>query len=249
MEYKAVFKRHELKYLMDEEQAGAVREALEEHMVPDRYWRSTVRNVYYDTPDFLLARRSIERPMYKEKLRLRSYGGVSDEDDVFVELKKKFDSVVYKRRLTMRLLDAEGWLNGDAEGPGSQIGEEIGFMKVRYPGIRPAMFLSYEREAHRSEGGGDLRITIDRDILARTEDVRLSSGIGGRPVLPEGYTLMEVKTMYGYPGWLTSLLCSERLYKSSFTKYGNAYKEMVLGRVPEEFLCLRGSERSVQETA
>ena len=237
MEYRAVFKRHELKYLMDSEQAEAVQEALEEHLVPDRYWRSTVRNVYYDIPDYLLARRSIERPMYKEKLRLRSYGAVSDDDEVFVELKKKYDSVVYKRRLAMGLSDAEAWLRGDAAGPGTQIGEEIGFMTVRYPGIRPAMLLSYEREAHRSEDG-DLRITIDRDILARTEDVRLSSDLGGSPVLPEGYTLMEVKTMYGYPGWLTSLLCAERLYKSSFTKYGNAYKEMVLGKMPEEFFGL-----------
>jgi len=240
MEAKTVFKRYELKYLMDEDQASAVLDVVRKRMMLDRYGRSTIRNVYLDTPDFLLARRSIDRPLYKEKLRIRAYGEPSQEDEVFVEMKKKFDSVVYKRRLRMPLREAEGWFRGECEAPRSQIGEEIDFMRVRYPDIRPAMFLSYDREAYCAGSCSDLRITIDSRILARTEALSLSSPIGGRPVLPEGYTLMEIKTMYGYPGWLTGLLNSQRLYKSRFTKYGNAYKEIVLGKVPEEFLTIPG---------
>lgn len=246
MEFKSVFKRYELKYLMDTEQTAAVKDALQEHMGLDRFGHSTIRNIYFDTPDYLLARRSIARPIYKEKLRFRSYARPSENDEVFVELKKKYDSVVYKRRLVMPLRDAEEWFCGDGEGPDSQIGEEIGFMKVRYPGIGPAMFLSYDREAYCAGSCADLRITIDTNILARTGDTRLSSGIYGHSVLPEGYTLMEIKTMYGYPEWLTSLLSANRLYKSSFTKYGNAYKEMVLGKVPEEFARIPGGETTVK---
>ena len=233
-----MFKRYELKYLMDEGQKDAVMEAINANMVPDSYGHSTVRNIYLDTPDFLLARRSIARPLYKEKLRFRTYGSPSGTDQVFVEMKKKYDSVVYKRRLTMPLADAEGWFRGENPGPEGQIAEEIGFMRDRYPSLSPAMYLSYDREAYCIDGGTDLRITIDSDILARTDDLSLSSPPYGHAVLPEGYTLMEIKTMYGYPGWLTSLLGKQHLYKSPFTKYGNAYKEMVLGRLPEEFLSL-----------
>jgi SPX domain protein involved in polyphosphate accumulation len=239
MEYKSVFKRYELKYLMDEDQAAAVRDSLQEHMMQDRFAHSTIRNIYLDTPDFLLARRSIERPLYKEKLRFRSYRNPSKEDHVFVELKKKKDSVVYKRRISMPLRDAEAWFSGEMEAPTGQIAEEIDFLRTRYPGIGPAMFLSYDRDAYCAWGSGDLRITIDSDIRARTDDLHLSSGVYGHPVLPEGYTLMEIKTMYGYPFWLLELLSSQRLYKSCFTKYGNAYKEIVLGKVPEEFMPIR----------
>ena len=249
MDYRSVFKRYELKYLMDEDQACAVRGALEEHMGQDRYGRSAIRNIYFDTPDYILARRSIEGPLYKEKLRLRSYGTPSDSDDVFVELKKKYDSVVYKRRLSMTLGDAMDWLCGDGTGPDTQIGEEIGYMRIRYPGIRPAMFLSYDREAFCGDGCRDLRITVDSNILARTDDVDLASPGGGHPVLPEGYTLMEIKTMYGYPGWLTDVLNSSRLYRSGFSKYGNAYKEMILRKVPEEFMRLPTGRATVPQEA
>ena len=250
MDYKSVFKRYELKYLMDEEQASAVYDALNEHMRLDRYGRSTIRNIYFDTPDYLLARRSIARPVYKEKLRIRSYGSPSESDDVFVELKKKYDSVVYKRRLTMPLREAMDWFCGEGAGPDSQIGEEIGYMKVRYPGIRPAMYLSYDRDAYCAGSCADLRITIDSNILARTDDIDLTSAPGGHPVLPEGYILMEIKTMYGYPEWLTDVLSSNRLYKSRFSKYGNAYKEMILRKMPEEFVRIpTGNATVLQEAA
>ena len=244
MDYKSVFRRYELKYIMDAEQADSVHDALARHMEPDRYAVSTIRNIYFDTPNYLLARDSIARPMFKEKLRFRSYGIPSEDDEIFVELKKKYDSVVYKRRLAMPLGEAMEWFCGNGKGPDTQIGREIGYTKVRYPDIRPAFFLSYDREAYRSKDDCDLRITIDRNIFARTDDVDLSSEIGGHPVLPEGYTLMEIKTMYGYPGWLTSVLSSSHLYRSRFSKYGNAYKEMVLGKVPEEYIGIPGGERT-----
>ena len=247
MGYGAIFRRYELKYLMNGDQSPLVLDSLKGHMIPDKFAHSTIRNVYFDTPNYLLARESIARPMFKEKLRVRSYGRPSDKDDIFVELKKKYDSVVYKRRLAMPLKDAMGWLCKNGECPKSQIGREIDYVKVRYPDIGPAMFLSYDRDAYRSPEDGDLRITIDTNILARTDDVDLSSDIGGHSVLPEGYTLMEIKTMYGYPGWLTSLLSEAGLYKSRFSKYGNAYKEMILGRMPEEFYCIPGGETTVSQ--
>ena len=236
MSFKMVFKRHELKYLMDAEQTEAVCKALEEHMVLDEYGHSSIRNIYLDTDNFLLARRSIEKPLYKEKLRFRSYGRPESDGDVFVELKKKYKSVVYKRRLNMPLDRAMRWFTTDTvDFPRTQIGEEIDFLRKRYPGIGPAMLLTYEREAYYAKDGGDLRITVDSNILARQEDVRLDSEIGGHRVLPDGYTLMEVKTMYGYPKWLLDVLEDNCLYKTSFSKYGSAYKQLVLGLTPEAY--------------
>jgi len=236
MEPKMIFKRYELKYLIDDDQTDAVYNALEEHMNLDSYGHSSIRNIYLDTDNFLLASRSIEKPLYKEKLRFRSYGTAAKDGKIFVELKKKYDGVVYKRRLSMPLDKAMEWFTTDTNDyPKTQIGEEIDFLRTRYQGIRPAMYLTYEREAYYSKDGGDLRITIDNNIQARMKDIDLTSEPGGHQVLPEGYLLMEIKTMYGYPKWLTKVLGDNRLYKSSFSKYGNAYKEMILKSEPEDF--------------
>lgn len=235
-DFKTVFKRYELKYLMDGTQKAAVYAALEEHMLLDQYGHSTIRNIYLDTDNFLLARRSIDRPLYKEKLRFRSYGCPKPDGKIFVELKKKYKGVVYKRRLDMPLDRAMQWFaDPQAEGPQSQIGAEIDFLRSRYPGIAPAMVLNYEREAYYPKESIDFRVTIDSNILARTEDLDLTAPNGGIAVLPEGYTLMEIKTLGGIPLWMTEVMDRCGLYKSAFTKYGNAYKLLVVGREPEEF--------------
>lgn len=244
-----VFKRHELKYLMDTEQTKAVYKALGEHMVLDKYGHSSIRNIYFDTDDFLLIRRSIEKPPYKEKLRFRSYGRPESDGEIFVELKKKYKSIVYKRRLTMPLDKAMAWFTTDTEEfPHTQIGDEIDYLRYRYKGIRPAMLLTYEREAYYAKDGSDLRITIDSNILARIEDLRLDSELGGHSVLPEGYILMEVKTMYGYPDWLLDVMNDNGLYKTSFSKYGNAYKQMIVGRMPEAYARIPEGPATVEKT-
>ena len=235
-EYKMVFKRYELKYLLDEDQRNAIYEALDDHMVLDQYGHSEIRNVYYDTDSFLLIRRSIEKPLYKEKLRFRSYGRPKKDGKIFVELKKKYDGVVYKRRVSMPLDEAEHWFEcPEAEPPEGQIGAEIDFMRQRYQGIRPAMNVFYEREAYYTKDGSDLRLTIDTNIRGGLTDVGLRSRTTGMQVLPDGYTLMELKTMGGIPLWMTEVLSRNRIYKTSFSKYGNAYKQMVLHKEPENY--------------
>lgn len=237
MTYKMVFKRRELKYLMDEAQTKALVEALYEHMERDSYGHSSIRNIYFDTENFLLARRSIEKPVYKEKLRFRCYGRPGSDGEIFVELKKKYDSVVYKRRLNMPLDKAMEWFTtGTDSYPHTQIGEEIDFLRRRYLEIRPAMLLTYERDAYCAKDGGDLRITIDSEIEARMDDIRLDSEPGGKRILPDGFVLMEIKTMYGYPKWLLEVLDGNSLYKTSFSKYGSAYTELVMGRPSESLI-------------
>ena len=233
MNIPMTFKRYELKYLLSRPEKNAVLKAMEPYMTLDDYGRTTIRNLYYDTDSFLLARRSMEHPVYKEKLRVRSYENVSMEDRVFVELKKKYDSIVYKRRLTMPYEEALMWLAGDEKREESQIAREITWFRDFYETLKPVVFLSYEREAYYNLAGEDFRITFDENILARTRRLSLAGDVTGTPLIPRNMTLMEIKCSGGYPLWLTKVLSSRHIYKGSFSKYGTAYENLILEQMAE----------------
>ena len=227
MAYQFVFKRYELKYLMTRNQKQRLLEVMAPYMALDKFGRTTIRNIYYDTDSDLLIRRSIEKPAYKEKLRVRSYRQTGPEDTVFVELKKKHDSIVYKRRMTLPCRNTEQWLcGGDWKPQDSQIAREIQYFLGYYQTLRPAMFLSYEREAYFCPDGGDFRVTFDDTILYRREKLSLEEPVWGTPLLDEDQVLMEIKCSGGIPLWMTRFLSEERIYKTSYSKYGNAYKTL-----------------------
>lgn len=229
MSYQAIFKRYELKFLLTLEQKQRILKAMEPYMALDKYGRTTIRNIYFDTDSYRLIRRSIEKPAYKEKLRIRSYRRASPDSEVFVELKKKYKGVVYKRRLSMPEHQALAWLCGHEACPeSSQISREIDYFMDYYAGLRPTVLLSYEREAYYCRVGGDFRVTFDDHILCRREDISLESPVGGTPLLEDGKVLMEIKTSGGIPLWMTQVLSREKIYKTSFSKYGIAYQTMIL---------------------
>ncbi len=228
MGYQSRFERYEIKYLLTYAQRDALLEHIRPYMALDQYGRTTIRNLYYDTESYLLIRRSIEKPVYKEKLRIRSYRRASGEDTVFVELKKKFKKVVYKRRLTMPQADALAWLAGDDSfAPQGQIANELTYFRNYYGDLRPAVYLSYEREAFYSLDGSEFRLTIDDNILARQENITLDSEPSGTPLLPEGMVMMELKSPGALPLWIVRFLSEHKIYKTSFSKYGNAYEKML----------------------
>ncbi|MEI3229832.1 MAG: VTC domain-containing protein [Gordonibacter pamelaeae] len=107
-----VFERKEVKYRLDARQAETMHRALEGRMEPDAYGRTTVRSLYLDTPERTLIERSLDKPLYKEKLRLRCYGALHDDGLVFVEIKKKFEGIVYKRRVGCSYAAARAYLGG-----------------------------------------------------------------------------------------------------------------------------------------
>lgn len=228
MAYQAVFKRYEMKYMMTRRQRRAVAEAMLPYMKLDDYGHTTIRNIYFDTDSYILVRRSIEKPVYKEKLRIRSYRQVSAQDKVFIELKKKYDDVVYKRRESLSQLETLEWLVRRAPFPkATQIGNEIDYFFNRYHTLDPKVFLSYEREAFYALDGSDLRVTFDEHILARQEELSLSKEVWGEPLIDEDIVLMEIKTSGGIPLWMTHVLAQEKIYKTSFSKYGTAYEKMI----------------------
>lgn len=226
MSYQAIFKRYEIKFLISKAQADALKTIMSEYMTADKHGQSTVCNLYFDTPDFLLIRRSIEKPIYKEKLRLRSYGKATSEKQVFPELKKKYKGIVYKRRLEMTEKKAMACLSGKMSFPDTQIGREIAYCFERYKDLAPRVFLSYEREAFYAKSSRDFRMTFDKNILWRDYDLSLYDGIYGAPILDSDKILLEVKTSGAIPLWLTKWLSENKIYKTSFSKYGNAYMQM-----------------------
>jgi len=228
MAFQTVFKRYELKYLLTPEQKEKVLAAMQPYMQLDKYGRTTIRNLYYDTDTYLLIRRSIEKPAYKEKLRIRSYSQADENSTVFVELKKKYKHVVYKRRISLPYTDATAWLSREKHpDKHTQIANEIDYFMELYGTLHPTVFLSYEREAYYANDGTDFRVTFDDNILCRQEDLSLDSEVYGAEILPEGKVLMEIKCSGGIPLWMTQVLSHEKIYKTSFSKYGTAYGMLI----------------------
>lgn len=231
MAFQTVFKRYELKYLLNRTQKEHILSAMSPHMALDRYGRTTIRNIYFDTENYRLIRRSLEKPLYKEKLRVRSYCRATPESTVFVELKKKYDHVVYKRRLALSEWEATAWISGSMPCPTrTQISAEIDYALAYYGTLRPTVFLSYEREAYYALDGSDFRVTFDENILCRQSALSLTDEVFGDPLLQEGQTLMEIKCSGGIPLWMTHVLSANRIYKTSFSKYGTAYQNMIFPR-------------------
>lgn len=226
MKKETFFQRYEVKYLLTKAQQAQLLLRAGERLVPDEYSHSSIRNLYLDTPDFRLIRRSLERPVYKEKLRLRSYGPADEEHPVFLELKKKYRSIVYKRRLTLPYRQAMGCLRAELPWPDTQIGGEIDYAMHFYPDLEPRVYLSYERDSWKEAEGG-LRLTFDEAIRFRTEALTLDSQPWGTAQLQDNQVLMELKAPGAIPLWMVHILTDMGLYKTSFSKYGTAYKMML----------------------
>ena len=201
MANQTIFKRYEYKYLLTADQKKDLQAYMETYMKPDTFGRNTICNLYFDTPDYLLIRRSIEGKVYKEKIRLRTYGRAQHDSEAFIELKKKYKKVVYKRRVRTEYADAVRYLcQGEDSIEHSQIRRELDYAMQMYQGIRPAVYLSYEREAFYGRDDHELRITFDQNILWRTTQLDLSAPVYGRPLLEKNQALMEIKVGQGGPG-------------------------------------------------
>jgi len=186
MSYQSVFKRYEIKYLVTDEQKKMIMREMQKYMYADKYGKSTICNIYFDTPDFLLIRRSLEHPVMNENESMR-------------------------------------YLCNGEHIADSQILREVNYFLEHYKGIAPQVVISYNREAFYSKNDYDFRVTFDDNILWRNYDLSLCKGIYGTPILRNDYSLMEIKTGTAIPLWMTNILSENKIYKTSFSKYGNAY--------------------------
>lgn len=232
------FERREIKFLLSGEQYSVLKKVLTEYMEPDPYCRDgktySIFNVYYDTDNFDLIRKSIEKPYYKEKVRLRSYmSPVCDDDRVFLEIKKKIGGIVNKRRVVMTHKEAIDYVKEGIYPPDNgkylrrKVLAELDVIFDRYD-LKPKQYISYERAAFFGKDDKNFRLTFDKNITARRENVALDTESYGEQLIPQDSRLMEVKVSDSIPVWLADMLAELRIYKTSFSKYGTAYKNEVI---------------------
>ena len=221
-----IFRRVEKKYLITEERRRELMDRIGERLCRDEYGQSTVCSLYLDTPDFRLIRNSIDATTYKEKLRLRSYGTPGSDSRVFLELKKKYRGVVYKRRLAVTYRQAEAYLRSGIKPFDSQIFRELDYAMRLYGNPRPAVVLCYERRAFTVPSVPNLRLTFDAAVRYRDTDLALAAGTAGKLLLPENTTILEIKTDGAMPLWLARALDECAIRPASFSKYATAYRDM-----------------------
>ncbi|MBR0157606.1 MAG: polyphosphate polymerase domain-containing protein [Clostridia bacterium] len=226
-----VMKRYELKYIITAEQEAYFRRAIEGRMQPDRFGLTSIGSLYYDTPEYRLITRSMEKPEFKEKMRVRSYGLATDTTPVFLELKRKAYGIVYKRRVQSTLPQVKKFFDkaGDICG-GGQINDELTYFRDLYGNLAPACLIIYDRTAF-YEPGGDLRLTIDNAPRYRVEDLDLTVSMEGKLLLPEGSSVLEIKVQGAMPLWLSAILDQGKIYKGSFSKVGEAYKKQAVENI------------------
>ncbi len=218
------FERIEKKFWMSEAQYRALEPTLDRYLTKDEHGLVTVCNIYYDTPDYALIRRSIERPFFKEKLRVRSYGIPKENDPVFVEIKRKLDGIGYKRRIRVPFSQAKRLLRGEAiKSNDPQIEAEILEFVRRY---RPAprVYLTYLRYAMAGKDDPEFRVTIDRKLRYRMTDPEHPSDASMEPIMEDDtQVLMEIKAVGAIPSYLTEEMSRLKIYQAPFSKVGACY--------------------------
>ncbi|MCL1882091.1 MAG: polyphosphate polymerase domain-containing protein [Oscillospiraceae bacterium] len=238
-----VFKRLEIKYIMDSERYKHITDFLTRYMNLDEFNQGgnfySIANIYYDTVDHNIIRQSVAKPKYKEKLRLRAYGVPELDDKVYLEIKKKYKGIVYKRRVTMKLHEAYDFIN-TWEVPAekskkfvrNQVFQELKHTLNFYNPV-PMIYLAYDRIAYfgksPDEGGPgrDLRISFDFNVRTRRENTGLELGDHGEQLLPGGKVIMEVKSATPLPQWLLDYFAEHGMRRGSFSKYGQEYKRFI----------------------
>lgn len=228
------FKRYEKKYLLDKEKYELLTERLLEYMNYDEHCLNgkdyTIYNIYYDTKDNKIIEHSLSKPYYKEKLRLRSYKPIKSKDDkVFLEIKKKINGIVSKRRVVLTLEQVNKLLEF-GERPklddymSNQVLDEIEYFLSRNK-INPAVAIHYKRTAFFGKEDKDFRVTFDNHIMTRRYNLNLTAEDYGYDLLKEGERLMEVKILGAMPMWLSEILSDLSIFPIGFSKYGNEYRK------------------------
>ncbi len=229
MAFQTVFKRYELKYIITKAQQKKILEKTASFISPDKFGKSVIRNLYFDNSSYELIRRSIEKPVYKEKLRVRSYTQACKDTTVFVELKKKYDGVVYKRRVDMTEDEAFLWLQGNSGPPKkTQITDEIDYFMSHYGNLSPKVFICCDRQSYFGNNDSNFRVTFDSNIKARLTELSLTRDAYGEDILDSDKILMEIKCVGGMPLNFAEILSEEKIYKTPFSKYGTAYTKLIL---------------------
>lgn len=220
-----VFKRVETKYLLTDDEYNILMKKIDKHLMKDRFYKSTICNIYFDSEDYDIINKSLEKPIFKQKIRLRSYNIPDLNDDVFFEIKGKYDGVVFKRREKLKLIDYYNYINDGKIPSDKQIMKEIDYI-IKKDNLKPKMMLSYDRLSYYDRNNKNFRITFDQNIRSREDDLKLEFGDAGKLYFDKPMHIMELKSLGAMPLWFTNILTKLKIYPKSFSKYGSIYKKM-----------------------
>ena len=229
----SVMKRYELKFHLNKWQVEYFKQEILKHMKIDQYGLTTISSLYYDTPNFTLINRSIEKPAYKEKIRLRSYGVAKEGSPVFLEIKRKNEKIVYKRRIVSKEANVERFFKSNKEFNDTQIARELLAFKEKYGELEPKYLVIYDRIAYYQDNS-DVRVTLDMNPRYRVEDLNLHTSTEGISLLGEDEAILEVKVQHSIPLWLVEILTKAKIYQTSFSKVGTAHKREMKKRFNQE---------------
>lgn len=228
------FKRYEKKIIMNDKQYELFLDSLLKYMNYDNHCANgkmyTIYNIYYDTPNDDIINYSLSKPYYKEKLRLRSYKPIKlgSNEEVFLELKKKINGIVSKRRVVLTINEVENFLNKGIRPTkkdfiSEQVLNEITYFLSKNK-VKPSVLINYKRMAFFGKEDKDFRITFDTSIKTRREDFYLGGIDYGMDILKPGQRLLEIKILGAIPLWLTKILADQKLFPQGFSKYGSEFE-------------------------
>lgn len=220
--YENIFKRVEKKFLLTEEKYIELFNRIKNELKPDKYFESTICNIYFDNDNDEVLINSIEKPVYKHKVRLRSYGIPTLEDDVFLEIKSKYKSVVGKRRIKLKLKEFKKYQRTKKYTGNDQIMKEIDYL-FKFYNLKPSYFVAYDRKCYVGKDDEYLRITIDTNLRSRKDHLKLEYGDKGKQYFNDKIYIMEIKTLGAMPLWLVHNLSELNIYTKSFSKIGNIF--------------------------
>lgn len=222
--YDKNFKRVEKKYLLTEEEKDELFERIKPYIEKDKFYESTIGNIYFDNKNNDLIIKSIEKPLFKEKIRVRCYGTPNNNDAVFLEIKSKYKGVVGKRRIKMTLNKFYDFIENGQYDKNNQIMKEIVY-HFNYYKLYPKIYIAYDRKSFRGIEDHNLRITFDSNLRSRRDNLKLESGSYGESYFETPHYIMEIKTLGSLPLWFNKILTELKIFPKSFSKYGNIYKK------------------------
>lgn len=223
--YNDIFQRIEEKYLITEEKKTKLLNKISSHIECDDYFKSSIHNIYFDTDNNDLIINSLEKPIFKDKFRIRSYKIPKEDDEVFLEMKTKYKGVVGKRRIKLKLKDFYKYINKEIK-PKEQILKEIMYY-YNYYDLKPAIYIAYDRESYKGKENKNLRITFDNNLRSRREKLKFVENVSMNNYFDKNIYIMEIKTVGSLPLWLVKTLSELEIMPTSFSKYGKIYeKEM-----------------------
>ncbi|MBQ3376348.1 MAG: polyphosphate polymerase domain-containing protein [Erysipelotrichaceae bacterium] len=228
MDYQSIFERVESKYVLTGSQYENLRNRIQDRLQEDLFPHSDISSIYFDTDNYRLARAALEKPAYREKLRLRSYGMKDDSSEVFMELKKKYLGVIYKRRRAMSYHNAMNYILFGRKPDNTQIVNEIDYMMKKYPDLKPRVLISYERDSYVVINDSNIRITFDYNVRYSLDNVTLKNNKAEKQLTGEDTVIMEIKSLNAMPLWLTEVLDEMNIFPGNYSKYGQIYTDVIM---------------------